>query len=140
LGNTIMPRNLEHSQFDEVHWLDGLTGYGATRLLHQRHAVFGGPTTGATWWVAKEVAARFPDRMVVAIGADDGERYLDTAFDDDWLHKQGFTCGEPKMRPVTCESLAQVSQTLHWAMLHWRRRTLEAVVGSLPDSSAHPLL
>jgi cysteine synthase A len=43
LGNSIMPRNLEHTQFDEVHWLDGTTGFGATPLLHQRHAVFGGP-------------------------------------------------------------------------------------------------
>lgn len=137
LGNTIMPRNLDHAQFDEVHWLDGATGYAATRLLHRQHAVFGGPTTGAAWWVAKQAAQRFADRMVVVIGADDGERYLDTAFDDDWLHQQGFSGDVPPLQPSACESLAQVGRTARWAMLSWQRRTLESVQGEVTPAS-HP--
>ena len=124
LGNSIMPLNLDHSQFDEVHWLDAATGYGATRQLHRQHAVFGGPTSGASWWVACEVARRYPQRMVVAIGPDDGERYLDTVFSDAWMGQRGFACASSVTSPATCESLAQVALTQRWAMLDWKRRTL----------------
>lgn len=40
LGNSLMPKNVDHSQFDEVHWVTATEAYQATRELHRNHALF----------------------------------------------------------------------------------------------------
>ncbi|MDP9221686.1 MAG: pyridoxal-phosphate dependent enzyme, partial [Actinomycetota bacterium] len=55
LGMSLMPANLDHRVFDDVHWCSASAAYAATRQLHQRHALFMGPTSGAAflaarWW------------------------------------------------------------------------------------------
>ena len=44
LGNSVMPPNLDHRAFDEVHWVTGPEGFLGTRELHRGHAVFAGPS------------------------------------------------------------------------------------------------
>lgn len=39
LGNSLMPENLCHSTFDEVHWVSAAEGFAATRALHRRHSL-----------------------------------------------------------------------------------------------------
>jgi cysteine synthase A len=37
LGNSLMPKNVDHTAFDEIHWVRGEEGFRATRELHRRH-------------------------------------------------------------------------------------------------------
>src|ERR1700678_79105 len=63
LGTGVLPGNLDHTMFDEVHWCPAGVAYRETRLLHRRHALFHGPTSGAAmavarWWSARNRGAR----------------------------------------------------------------------------------
>ncbi len=129
LGNSIMPRNLDHALFDSVHWCGAGIAYRATRQLHRRHTVFQGPTSGAAYLVARWMSAQSPDRIFVAIMPDDGTRYLDTVYDDAWL------AGHRYQREVADAALARGPQLVSgpeyaegdWSMYPWARRSLADV-------------
>ncbi|HEV7687313.1 MAG TPA: cysteine synthase family protein, partial [Acidimicrobiia bacterium] len=87
LGNSLMPPNLDHSAFDEVHWVSDREGFAATRALHRRHALYMGPTSGTAWMVASWKARADPDARVVVLLPDEGHRYQDTVYDDAWLRR-----------------------------------------------------
>ncbi|MDQ1504192.1 MAG: hypothetical protein QOD57_1919, partial [Actinomycetota bacterium] len=72
LGNSLMPPNLDHSAFDEVHWVSDREGFAATRALHRRHALYMGPTSGTAWMVASWKARAEPDARVVVLLPDEG--------------------------------------------------------------------
>ncbi|MBY3517401.1 pyridoxal-phosphate dependent enzyme [Rhizobium laguerreae] len=72
LGNSIVPNNLDHSQFDDVHWVTAIEALTALRKLHVQHGLFMGPTSGASILVADWVARTSPDNIVVAILAGEG--------------------------------------------------------------------
>ncbi|MFK8182800.1 MAG: cysteine synthase family protein [Phormidesmis sp.] len=130
LGNSIMPNNLDHTCYDEVHWVAAEQAFLATHKLHAQHSVFGGPTSGAAYMVAQYIAKRNPERTVVFIGADDGERYLNTIFSHQWLAEQGIVldCVKPCSEPLVVDSLAQVSDaTASWTSLAWQRRSLSTM-------------
>ncbi len=76
LGNSLMPGNVDHSVYDLVDWVDAPMAFAATRRLYHESGVFRGPTTGAAWWVARQLALENPDARVVLLSPDSGWRYL----------------------------------------------------------------
>lgn len=130
LGNSLYPGNLDHTQFDEVHWVDAADVYAATRDLHRRHALFMGPTSGASYLVGSWLAARDPDAVTVVVLPDEGHRYVDTVYDDTWLHANGFSPREPA-GPRTVDDPAWAGRG--WCRIEWGRRSLADVV---PSSAA----
>lgn len=68
--------------------------FAATRVLEQRLGRRYGPSTGTCLWGAvrlmSEMAEQDRDGAVVAIVGDEGHRYDDTCFDDDWLRSEGL--------------------------------------------------
>jgi cysteine synthase A len=65
LGNSLQPGNLDHTTFDEVHWIDAANAFQASRELHRQHGLFMGPTSGAAYCVARWYARQNPDARVV---------------------------------------------------------------------------
>ena len=65
LGNTIMPGNLKHALFDEVHWVSAELADHFTRKLYASTGHFRGPTTGAAYAVVRSVRDRCPDTPIV---------------------------------------------------------------------------
>lgn len=124
LGNSLMPKNLDHAAFSEVHWIDANEAFAATRALHRRHALFMGPTSGAAYRVARHRAEQNRDAKVVVLFADEGHRYQDTVYDDAWLRAQHLD------RPLV-EAPIAVDDPLQaippWSVLRWNRRTLAEV-------------
>lgn len=145
LGNSLMPPNLDHSLFDEVHWVSAREAFAATRALHRHHALFMGPTSGAGWLVARWWARAHPDATVVALLPDEGHRYSDTVYDDDWLRRQGLLVRGPRgargMRPLPARP-SEVTDPgdagTEWAWLRWARRRYDQVPGVAPPPLAVP--
>jgi cysteine synthase len=126
LGNSVLPGNLDHTMFDEVHWCPAAEAYRETRRLHRRHSLFHGPTSGAALAVARWWSARNPGARAVVMLPDQGDRYLDTVYDDAWLS------AEPRRR-VTAESgphqVERPTGESRWTWMRWRRRRLADVLG-----------
>lgn len=128
LGNSLHPANLDHTQFDEVHWVDAADVYTATRGLHRTHALFMGPTSGASYLVGSWLAERDPDAVTVVVLPDEGYRYFDTVYDDAWLRANDFTMRR-RPEPRTVEDPADAARG--WCRIDWDRRRLDDFVPSL---------
>ena len=126
LGNSLMPDNLDHTAFDEVHWVSDREAFAATRSLHRRHALFMGPTSGAAWLVAQWRARTAPEARVVVLLPDEGHRYQDTVYNDAWLRRQGLRLSRLPVRPVEVGGPDQA--TPEWSWLRWRRRPFHRVI------------
>ena len=128
LGNSVLPKNLDHRVFDEVHWVTAAEAYKATRYLHQRTTLFCGGTSGAAWLVAQHWAKKNPKARVVCIFPDDGYRYVDTIYNDEYLWKEDLWLPELPVAPT------EVSHPLDagplWSFMHWGRRAYSEVVSS----------
>lgn len=126
LGNSLVPKNVHHTAFDEVHWLDAPTAFHAARELQQKHALYYGPTSGAAWRVAEHIAAQSPRARVLTVFPDKGTRYAGTVFNAEWLHDNDFYRDAAPSGPVVVERLADVRPP--WTSMNWGRRTLEDVL------------
>lgn len=130
LGNSIMPTNLDHSIFDEVHWVSAAEAFLATRILHRVHGLYMGGTSGAAYLVARWWAQQHPDARVVVLFPDEGYRYQETIYNDEWLHRQGIWLSELPVEPQSVAHPADAGP--QWSSIQWNRRTYEQVLnGSL---------
>ncbi|MFB6438445.1 cysteine synthase family protein [Streptomyces sp. NPDC056411] len=126
LGNSLMPANVQHDAYDEVHWVNAAETFRATRELHGTRSLFMGPTSGAAYLVAKWWAARHPDAKVVVLMPDEGYRYQDTVYSDDWLRASGAWQDALPDRPQRVGDPG--SAGTGWSYLEWGRRTLAEVL------------
>lgn len=125
LGNSLIPSNVDHTMFDEIHWVGAGDAYLATRRLHAEHGLYQGGTSGAAHLVADWIARANPNLKVVTLFPDDGTRYQSTIYNDEWL----------KALPDWTGKLPDAPQTIHmpeenmtsWARMEWARRTLVEV-------------
>jgi cysteine synthase len=127
LGNSLMPKNLDHSVFDEVHWVTAAEAFRATRILHQSQALFQGGTSGATYMIASWFARQNPGARVVMLFPDEGYRYQDTIYNDNWLRSRNLWLTglpvEPQLLNHPAEACTQ------WSCFQWQRRRYEQVMG-----------
>ena len=121
LGNSLMPRNVDHTAFDLVHWVGAAEAFRATRELHREHAIFAGPTSGAAYLVADWWAREHPDQLTAVIFPDEGYRYQDTVYDDAWLEAQGARLDALPAGPVEWERPHDGGDP--WSFYRWHRRT-----------------
>jgi cysteine synthase len=122
LGSSIHASNVQHTAYDDVHWVSAAAAFRTTRDLYTERAIFAGPTSGASFMAARWHAQQEPDSVTVALFPDDGYRYMSSVYSDDWLREQGLgritAPQEPK--PVThTDDLDE-----HWSHLQWGRRPL----------------
>ncbi len=124
LGNSLMPKNLEHYCFDEVHWVCAADAYYHTRRLHQQYGLFCGPTSGAAYQVAQSL--KESNKTIVFTAPDEGTRYQDTVYNDAWLKQRGYLDAAKARKPFHATALSEVSEP--WSKLEWGRRSYEEVV------------
>ncbi|WP_394849978.1 cysteine synthase family protein [Pendulispora brunnea] len=126
LGNSIMPKNVDHPQIDEAHWVSAAAGFAATRALHREHALYMGPTSGTAYLVARWWAKQHPDKKAVVIFPDEGYRYQDTVYNDAWLREKDLVLDALPQAPLVADDPR--TATGHWASFAWNRRTLQQVL------------
>jgi cysteine synthase A len=125
LGNSLLPRNLVHSAFDDIHWVSAAEAYTATRELHRETALFRGGTSGAAWVVARYYAQCHPGSRVVCLFPDDGYRYTDSIYNDRYMDENSLWTILPQ-RPRTVEFPEDARSC--WSCMNWHRRNYEEVV------------
>ncbi|MBN8930536.1 MAG: PLP-dependent cysteine synthase family protein [Rhizobium pusense] len=121
LGNSIIPKNLDHSLVDDVHWVGAFQAFAATRDLYRRHAIFAGPTSGAAALVGGWYARTYPDETVVVIMPDTGYRYMSTVYSDGWLKTQAkrpVGSGTDPTKLLKNEPAGEGD----WTYMEWSRR------------------
>ncbi|TDD95155.1 cysteine synthase family protein [Actinomadura rubrisoli] len=93
VGLSWTPANLaDLSLVDEVYMVTDQDAFRACRTLVRSEGLLAGVSTGAALTVALTEAMQGKPRQQVAfLAADRGERYLATAFNDDWLKDHGLT-------------------------------------------------
>ncbi|ATE55699.1 pyridoxal-phosphate dependent enzyme [Actinosynnema pretiosum] len=92
LGNSLLPKNLDRTLVDEVHWLNDHEAFAATRALAAEQQIFAGNTSGSVYRVLTDVAARSaPGTRIVGIFPDRGDRYADTVYSDEFWASSGLT-------------------------------------------------
>jgi len=136
LGNSLLPQNLDHSVFDEVHWVTAAEAYTATRILHRQTALFRGGTSGACWLVARHWAERHPDQRTVCLFPDDGYRYIHSIYDDAYMRQNNLWLDSfPEPRQV--ENPLEAGP--EWSCMNWARRDYEAATGLKNANNAQVL-
>jgi S-sulfo-L-cysteine synthase (3-phospho-L-serine-dependent) len=128
LGNSLMPQNLDHTVFDEVHWVMAAEAFAATRELHRRHALYLGPTSGAAYLVAQWWARQNPSETVVCLFPDEGYRYQDTVYDDAWLRANNAWL--PSLPDAPRQVARPQEICAEWSWMHWNRATYKQVMGT----------
>lgn len=133
LGNSLMPSNLDHTTFNEVHWVTASEAFCATRQLHSRHALYMGGTSGAAYMVAQWWAKRHPEANVAVLLPDEGHRYQDTIYNQSWL------CGNDLFDDQTPEMphlvLSPLDAQRRWSRLNWNRRSFSEVMRESASST-----
>ena len=122
LGNSLMPKNVDHCQFDEVHWVTAAEAYQATRELHRTHALFQGGTSGAAFMVARWWAAHKPEQKSVVIFPDEGNRYTSTIYNDTYLQAMEGWSDRLLEAPLTVTDPS--CHIYRWSRHNWNRRSL----------------
>lgn len=130
LGNSILPQNLDHQKFDKVSWVPSSLAFKATRMLHQRHGLFMGGTSGASYLVAKWYAKENPFKTVVSLFPDEGHRYVDTIYNENWLNRlpdyEDYPLPDsPKLIKNPTDDLS------NWTVLNWDNQDLGKVMKNI---------
>lgn len=133
LGNSILPGNLSHEAFDEIHWLGANEAYQAAHRLHRETSLKRGPTSGAAYLIAKWYAERFPEKKVLAVFPDDSNRYEHNVYDPAWMHEHGYRAELAAIEPIRVPHPLRANAG--WCRFQWNRRSLTDVVGS-PSSAS----
>ena len=120
LGNSILPGNLHHHEYDQVHWVSAQDAFRQTRYLHAKHSCFHGPTTGAAYHVAQWLAKQNKDKIVVFIAPDTGHRYQSTIYNNAWLQGMNMLNQPPTIAPTKFMKPGDVSGS--WAYIDWNRK------------------
>jgi cysteine synthase A len=126
MGNSILPANLDHSAIDEVHWVSAAEAYKATRTLHQQTSLFCGGTSGAAWMVARHWAMQNPRARVVCIFPDDGYRYTETIYNDEYLWSERLWLPEFPASPRMVEHPLDAGPG--WSCMQWGRSSYTDIV------------
>jgi cysteine synthase len=130
LGNSIMPKILDHTQFDAIHWVTSELSNRAALDLHAHHGLFCGPTSGSAYLVAQHVAQLNNKRPTVFIAPDTGYRYQQSVYACDWQGLRSNASSVFPIMPMTIDNLEQVQPAWQWNCMVWGRRTLTRVMNS----------
>jgi cysteine synthase A len=127
LGSSIHPGNVDYTAFDEVHWVTAGEAFRGTHALYRDHALFMGPTSGASYLGAAWWAHRHPGHKVLMILPDEGHRYQKTVYNSEWLSSRGIDMtqrsGEPALVAHPLDAPPQ------WSRLLWGRRSYDEATG-----------
>jgi cysteine synthase len=127
LGSSIYPGNVSYTAYDEVHWVAAGEAFRGTHALYRDHALFMGPTSGASYLAGAWWAHRHPGEKVLMILPDEGHRYQKTVYSGEWLASQGIDMTQQSREPALVAH--PLDAPPQWSRLVWGRRSYDEVTG-----------
>lgn len=82
IGPNFVPEVLDLGVIDRVMTVTTAQAFHAARLLAEKHGIFAGISSGAACHCARALARRYPEKTVVTVLADAGDRYGSTGLFD----------------------------------------------------------
>ena len=82
IGANFVPKNLDLSLVDEIMTVTDEDAFASAKLLARSEGLLTGVTSGAAAYAAGELAKKYPDKNIVALLPDNGDRYLSTGIYD----------------------------------------------------------
>ena len=76
IGANFIPEICNNHKLDGILTVKGDDAIETAKELAREHGIFCGISAGANLYAAKRIAEKYPDRMIVSIVPDSGERYL----------------------------------------------------------------
>ncbi|WP_372424334.1 pyridoxal-phosphate dependent enzyme [Salinarimonas chemoclinalis] len=128
LGSRVDIPVMDHTEFDEVHWVPFRAMVAAAHDLHMRTGLLIGPTGGAAYLVARAIAAQRPEARVLAMLPDTGLRYVGSVYEPGFVERLGITPAHAEGRPRVIGDIAEIGPG--WCSFPWARaekRTLAAL-------------
>jgi argininosuccinate lyase len=117
-SNSIIPGNVNYRVLDEVHWVSDGEAFNACRELTLREGIFAGGSSGAVYVVASWLAEQLgPEKNVVAILPDRGDRYADTIYSDRYFQEHKLMGIEAAEHPLKIRYGVDVAERWSWAAL-----------------------
>ncbi|ANM28712.1 cystathionine beta-synthase [Acidobacteria bacterium Mor1] len=90
IGEDFMPETVWWDYIDRVITIDDATAYGVTMELSRKESIFTGSSGGSAAAAARLVARELdPDKVVITLFPDSGERYL-SKLNDEWMREKGL--------------------------------------------------
>ena len=92
IGHDFMVNTLDFSVIDEIREISDRDSFITARHLAREEGIFCGGSTGTAVFGALQVAQELgPEKLIVCILCDSGDRYLSKCFDDKWMQKMGYS-------------------------------------------------
>ena len=76
IGANFIPKICENCQLEGILTIEGERAISTAKELAQKHGIFCGISAGANVAAASDLSEQYPDKIIVAIIPDTGERYL----------------------------------------------------------------
>ncbi|MBR6127798.1 cysteine synthase A [bacterium] len=76
IGANFIPDICKDNNLDGIVTVKGDDAIETAKELAQKHGIFCGISAGANLFASKEIAKKYPDKLIVSIVPDSGERYL----------------------------------------------------------------
>jgi cysteine synthase A len=117
-SNSIIAGNINYSVISEAHWLADGEVFNACHELARREGIFAGGSSGAAYTVASWVAEQYgPDKSVVCIFPDRGDRYGETIYSEKYLAQHELIGIEAAAQPERIRYGVDVARRWSWAPL-----------------------
>ncbi len=101
IGEDFVPTTLDLHLVDSVVQVDDAEAFRWTRRLVREEGIFCGGSSGAAMAGAVKAAEGLgPERLMVVVFPDSGDRYLSKVFSDDWMRENGFLELDRRRAPV----------------------------------------
>lgn len=94
LGTGRRPEIVDESVVDEVIMVPEREAIRMCRFLAKNGCLLGGSTGTVVAGALQRLSAARDDAQALGVAADLGERYLDSVYDDDWVHARFGEIGE----------------------------------------------
>ena len=94
IGKDVIPSIFDFDQLDDVVQVSDRDAFHMTRKLLLKEGIFAGVSSGAALQGMMDWIDRNPElaigRNFLVMLPDSGSRYIDKAYDDEWMHENGF--------------------------------------------------